>query len=53
LLNFIYFCSCHEKWTKVGQILSGTLTIFHGIFYETFAKKPLFGFNEILFRFII
>ncbi len=30
-LNFINFCSCTEKWPKVGQTLSVTLTKAHGI----------------------
>jgi hypothetical protein len=30
-LNFVNFCSCTEKWPKVGQLSSITLTKVHGI----------------------
>ncbi len=29
--NFVNFCSCTEKWLKVGQLLSITLTKVYGI----------------------
>jgi hypothetical protein len=52
MLNFANFGSCHEKWMKVGQISSKTLTKVHSI-YLKFSQSFTFSFNEILFRFIL
>jgi len=43
LLNIVNFCPWHEKWMKVGQILSGTLT----------KLRKNFSFHEILFCFVL
>ncbi len=50
-LNFANFHSCHEKWMKVGQILSKTFTKVHSI-YQKFSQSFTFSFNKISFCFI-
>ncbi len=50
-LNIINFRSCTEKWPKVGQRSSITLTKVHVIPWR-FSRSWTFGFNEILSRFV-
>ncbi len=40
-LNFVNFCSCNEKWMKVGQISSNTLTKVNCIWQKFFGPSLL------------
>jgi hypothetical protein len=51
-LNFISFRSCTEKWPKVGQTLSITLTKVYGI-QRRFSQSETFGFNKISSCFVL
>ncbi len=50
-LNFVNFLSCTEKWPKVGQILSITLTKVYNI-PQRFSCSQTSSFNEILCCFV-
>ena len=50
-LNFINFHSCTEKWPKVCQLLSITLTKLYGIL-QRFSQSQTFSFNKISSRLI-
>ncbi len=50
-LNFVNFCSCTEKWPKIGQLSSITLMKVHSIPWR-FYRPYTFSLNKISSHFV-